>query len=466
LGKSALLEHGAWVAREAGSLVLRARGHELESAFAWGVARSLFEGLLLDYAEPERRRLLDGPAAPARQVFDDSAKAAPPTPGAGFAIMHGMYWLALRLAQREPLLLVVDDGHWADEPSLRFLVYLLGRVSDAPIGVLVASRSREAGAGGMVDLLADDPATRVRSLRPLGVAAVGELIQQRVKGAGEGFVDAVRARGHPPQLQALRAFEDRDRPTRRLWTPVPRRRRARSNVRCCAASTLIPHAQALAEAVAVLRTTSSCIGRQRWHRSNQSAVAAADELVRADLLRPGNVLGFVHPLLRAAIYGSLPKRIRAQTHRRAAQLLADAGATGEQVCAHLLEAPPLGDEGVVDTLRATAGRALAQGVPASAVNYLERALREPPSPAARRGVLAELGRAEATAGRSEALPHLEAAIALAVDAEERARLLLEFGRCQHHVGRLDDACDARRGLGELEQAHRAISSGSSWRAAT
>jgi DNA-binding CsgD family transcriptional regulator len=460
LGKSALLEHGAWVAREAGLLVLRARGHELERAFAWGVARSLFEGLLLDYAEPERRRLLDGPAAPARQVFDDSAKAAPPTPDAGFAIMHGMYWLALRLAQREPLLLVVDDGHWADEPSLRFLVYLLGRVSDAPIGVLVASRSREAGAGGMVDLLADDPATRVHSLRPLGVAAVGELIQQRLKGAGEGFCRRCfeLTAGNPLQLrELLRAFEQRQGPPDEAALDAGAAAAARSLERSVLRrlNAMTPHAQALAEAVAVFEDDVELhLAAALASVEPVSAVAAADELVRADLLRPGNVLGFVHPLLRAAIYGSLPKRIRAQTHRRAAQLLADAGATGEQVCAHLLEAPPLGDEGVVDTLRATAGRALAQGVPASAVNYLERALREPPSPTARRGVLAELGRAEATAGRSEALPHLEAAIALAVDADVRARLLLEFGRCQHHVGRLDDACTTfRRGLGELEQAH-------------
>jgi DNA-binding CsgD family transcriptional regulator len=118
-----------------------------------------------------------------------------------------------------------------------------------------------------------------------------------------------------------------------------------------------------------------------------------------------------------------------------------------------LEAPPLGDEQVVERLRATARRALAQGVPASAVNYLERALREPPSDRARPGVLAELGRAEATAGRPEALGHLEAAISLAADADERARLLLEFGRAQHHVGRLEDACATfRRGLDELERA--------------
>ena len=75
---------------------------------------------------------------------------------------------------------------------------------------------------------------------------------------------------------------------------------------------------------------------------------------------------------------------------------------------------------VVDRLRTAARRALAQGVPASAVDYLRRAVREPPSTASRSAVLAELGRAEATAGRPEAMSHLQAAIELAVGAE-RAR---------------------------------------------
>src|SRR5829696_5217566 len=70
LGKSSLLEHGAGLAREAGFAVLRARGHQLERAFGWGVARSLFEAWLAGRPQPERARLLDGPAAPARTVFE------------------------------------------------------------------------------------------------------------------------------------------------------------------------------------------------------------------------------------------------------------------------------------------------------------------------------------------------------------------------------------------------------------
>jgi hypothetical protein len=62
-------------------------------------------------------------------VFDagDQAGSAPGGE-VGFAVLHALYWLVVRLAEREPLLLVVD-AHCADEPSLRFLAYLLGRLS-------------------------------------------------------------------------------------------------------------------------------------------------------------------------------------------------------------------------------------------------------------------------------------------------------------------------------------------------
>jgi tetratricopeptide (TPR) repeat protein len=106
---------------------------------------------------------------------------------------------------------------------------------------------------------------------------------------------------------------------------------------------------------------------------------------------------------------------------------------------------------VVETLRSAARRALAKAAPASAVRYLERALREPPPAEARAAVLAELGHAEAVAGRTEAAEHLESAIELA-SAAQRAELLLAFGRALHHGGRLVEACDAfRRGLDMLRE---------------
>src|SRR5205809_506251 len=57
-----------------------------------------------------------------------------------FAILHGLYWLAANFAARTPTLLVVDDLHWADEPSLRWLVYFARRLEGLPLLLLVGTR--------------------------------------------------------------------------------------------------------------------------------------------------------------------------------------------------------------------------------------------------------------------------------------------------------------------------------------
>jgi DNA-binding CsgD family transcriptional regulator len=457
LGKSALLERGVRIAREAGLLVLRARGHQLERGFAWGLARSLFEASLLGCSRTERDRLLDGPAAPARSIFDGGDRVGQPAPDADFVILHALYWLALGLAEREPLLLVVDDAHWADDPSLRFVVYLVGRLSESPIGLLVAARAGERGTSELVEVLASDPGVSVRELLPLGSGAVGELVRRRLADVGEDFCRRCfeLTAGNPLQLrELLAALAPRSTPADAAdlaaAAAAAARSLERSVLRRLAAMT--PPARALAEAVAVVEVDVPLdLAAALAYLQPTVAIGAARDLARAEVLRPGDPLAFVHPLLRAAVYGGVAEDRRAETHRRAAELLAAAGAPDEQVCAHLLEAPPGGDEGVVERLRATARRALAQGAPASAVGYLRRALREPPSVGVRSSVLSELGRAEATAGWPEALAHLEAAIALVGDARERARLLLEFGRALHHSGRLTEACAAfHRGLEELD----------------
>ena len=181
-----------------------------------------------------------------------------------------------------------------------------------------------------------------------------------------------------------------------------------------------------------------------------AAGVAVDELVRADVLAPRDPLGFHHPLLRAAVYGAIPLRRRGELHARAARLCTDAGASVERVGAHLLLSPSGGDAEVVETLRSAAGKALEAATPDSAVQYLERALREPPPPVTRAAVLAELGHAEAVAGRSGAVQHLQAAMRLVGAGIPRAELLLAFARALHHDGRLGEACEAfRRGLDEL-----------------
>src|SRR5262245_33985565 len=69
IGKTVLLGAARARAEERGFRVLTARGGELEGAFAYGVARQLFEPALLAVDGAERERLLDGPAAMAAQAI-------------------------------------------------------------------------------------------------------------------------------------------------------------------------------------------------------------------------------------------------------------------------------------------------------------------------------------------------------------------------------------------------------------
>ena len=119
IGKTALVDAACLRAEERGFEILRARGSELEADFAFGVVLQLFERRLADAGADEREALLDGPAAAVRRVLlGDPGEAAVDR---SFAVLHGLYWLAVNLAARRPLLLAVDDAHWVDEPSLRWL---------------------------------------------------------------------------------------------------------------------------------------------------------------------------------------------------------------------------------------------------------------------------------------------------------------------------------------------------------
>jgi hypothetical protein len=128
------------------------------------------------------------------------------------------------------------------------------------------------------------------------------------------------------------------------------------------------------------------------------AAAAADELADAGILEEGRPLRFVHPIVRAAIEADLTPGERAALHRAAAWRLEHEGASADRVAAHLLASDPAGKAWPVESLRAAARAAVANGAPNSAAAYLRRALAEPPAERLRPDVLLELGFAESYVG--------------------------------------------------------------------
>ena len=145
IGKTSLVEVACSRAGELGLEVMRARGSELEAGFAFGVVRQLFERRLAGAGAAEREALLAGPAAAARPLLSGE-RVAESAADSSFAVLHGLYWLVANLAASGPLLIAVDDAHWADEPSLRWLAYLASRLEGLAAGMLVAWRQGDPAA--------------------------------------------------------------------------------------------------------------------------------------------------------------------------------------------------------------------------------------------------------------------------------------------------------------------------------
>lgn len=179
IGKSLLLEAARVRAEERGLQTLRARGGELERDFAYGVVRQLLERVTMQLSEVERAEVLSGAAALAAPALSLARSAEGATGGdAAFAVTHGLYWLVSNLAARRPLVLQVDDAHWADAPSLRFLVYLAARLEGLPLLLVLGLRPDEPGTDrellAQLDTHPDADVLRPAALSEEAVAAVVE----------------------------------------------------------------------------------------------------------------------------------------------------------------------------------------------------------------------------------------------------------------------------------------------------
>ncbi len=460
-GKTALLRAARAQATSAGMRVLWAVGAPLERDFAFGVVRQLLEPALAEAGEQARQELFYGAARLAADVL--SAEAATGASAvAGHARLHGLFWLCANLAERQPLAVIVDDAHWADAPSLRFLEVLARRIDDLPATLLIGTRPSEPGAEQeLLDALTLRAASEVLRPAHLSEHAVGELVEEALdRQADAAFVRACsESTGGSPLLVAELA---RILPASGFAGSAGEAAAVRRSVPETVSRSVIARlrdlsAQALAfaRAVAVLGDDA-----RHDHVAELAGIshAAADEehaaLAGAALLERGR-LAFVHPMVREALLTGLHAGERSTLHRRAAELVAGTGAPLGVVAAHLALTDPSGTAWVAETLAAAGRRALADGAAEIAQRLLARALAEPPAAQARPEVLLALGRAQAAAGDPAALSHLEDAarsgtpeIAARADAE-RANMLVIADRATDAAAVLREAL-ARGAPGVLE----------------
>jgi DNA-binding CsgD family transcriptional regulator len=455
LGKSRLLEEAAALAAARGVRVLSATGRDLEHDLPFGVALQLFEKPVSRLDDVERERLFSGSAGLAAPLVLEGT----PSPEGLAASLHGLYWLSANLADERPLMLRIDDLHWCDPPTLRFLVYLAERIEELPIiAVLAVAAGHPPEPDPLLHELRAHPATTVLRPQPLSLESVTQGLRESVlPGVEPLFALAChRAAGGNPLLLgelavelAMREVDPGDDNADAVHELAPESLAAGVLLRL---RRLGEGAPELARAVAVLGD-----GAELRHAATlaelpvERAVQLADSLMGAGVLRREQRLSFVHPVVRVAIDADRPELERAEAHRRAAGLLMAEGAPVERLAPHLLAGRPDGDPRAVEILLEAGERALAGGAPDSAMRLLRRALEEPPSRERRADVLVALGRAEGAAGAPGAIERLTGALDLIGEPSGRAAAALDAGRMLITHARCEDAAETlERGLEDVD----------------
>ena len=347
MGKTSLVNAWAAAERSRGMRVVRGSGGELEQDFAFSVLRQLAEPLLARAGRAGRERLLSGPAELASHALrvGGAGEGGGLSAEASLGVLHSLYWLMVHVTDDGPVALVVDDAHWADGPSVRWLEYLTRRLRDLPLLLVLAARPDSGTqADPLLEQIATQPDCLTVGLPALGADSVTRLVRARLgQGTEPRFAAACAeaTQGNPLLLrELLRTLADNG--VRPVGAQAHLVEEFRGRI---LADTVVKRltgqpgpTRRLVEALAVLGNGAD------WRLVAE--LAGLDEaqarehgrrLQRIGVLAPGEVARFDHPLVRAAIAATVVGPVElAAGHARAAELLRRDGAADDLVAAHLL----------------------------------------------------------------------------------------------------------------------------------
>ena len=448
IGKSRLL---AELAERAAPdcLVLGAAASEFEDDLPYAIWTEALDAHLRELDDRRRTRL----------GIEDPAALAPILPALGgpdggadrHRLHRALRDLLERLAAPRPLVLWLDDLHWADPGSLDALAALVHRPAAGAVLLAVAAREGQLPqpvATALAAATRQDRVTRL-VLAPLDEAEAAELVG--------GDVAAIYAAsgGNPFYLEQLAR-------SRGNAGPVPSTvGRSRGNVGAVEAA--VPEAVALALAAEladlppqtrrVLEAASvvgdpfdPALAAEVAELQEAEALAALDDLLARTLVRPASAarrFAFRHPVVRHAVYQGVPGGWRLAAHTRAAAALERRGAGIVARAHHVEHAADLGDAAAADVLL-EAARELQGPAPASAARFHAAALRLVPGGGAHRprraAIQIALAEAQSAAGRADAArATLLDALAEARDPAERQALTVRVANAEFWLGHSEEA---------------------------
>jgi tetratricopeptide (TPR) repeat protein len=344
IGKSRLLAELAAEARRRAGAVLVGSAHESEQILPFGpwVGALAHDGACTDPA------VLEGLGKPwlaeLARLFPELQAMGPPAsaePDDHLRLFDALGRLVRHLALRQPVLIALEDLHWADDLSLRLLAFLGRRLrGDVPLLIVLTAREEELGGSPMLEqalaeLEAAQQLTRL-TVPPLGpeetIALVRELSRsgaraEEVARLGREVQEA--SQGNPfVVVETVRAIQE-GAPASPARAPLPDRVRR-----------MIAHRlERLSEGGRRLADTAAVLGRPfelpllaaAADVGERSAAEGVEELVSRRVLRSvGEEFDFYHDRVRDVAYARLLPARRRVLHGLVAQALEARASGGEE----------------------------------------------------------------------------------------------------------------------------------------
>src|SRR5579875_3516534 len=366
IGKTSVLAAARGMAAEAGFGVVTGVGTPMEAGLPYG---------------------LIGQAAVALggSAVDDVAELA--RLGGQAARLYRTFRFFVEAAADRPLLLALDDLHWADADSLELLGFMCRRIAGAPILVMGALRPEPDLATRLVEELVGSDYARMVALEPLSRGAAAALRG----GASLAGVPADAGFGRSLLLERFVGLGQ--------------------------------------EAFRYIRAAS--VFGVRFRPALAGTLAGMDErvwpeahvgLVRAGLLEDlgGGWSAFVHPLFAQAVFEGLPASERERAHARAFRLLVERGEPDAVAVGHAIAARLTGDPLAIDVAARAGREALAQGAAEAARGHLASAVElAGPKPAP--GLLLDYVAALSARGEAQEAQTVCHGLLLRPDLDDRGR---------------------------------------------
>jgi hypothetical protein len=447
IGKTRLLDELEAVADDRGFLALRGRGTEFDTERPFGLYADALDAYLASLDPQDVERLEADRLGALASVFPslhqlDRAVEYPVSVAERFRAHHAVRELLERLAARRPLLLVLDDMHWADGASLELTSYLFRNPPQGEILVAMALRSGQGGPALAASMGASHGLSNVVSigLQPLDVESVRQLVADA---RGVDLDELLRLSGGNPfyALQLARSGLDYGVVEgSRLEVPAPVAAAIEVEL-----ARLTELASSVAEAAAIVGDPFDLdLAVAASGRPEDEVLEAIDLLLARDLVRETEVprrFQFRHPVVHRAVYGACAPSVKVSCHRRVVAALRERGAPATTLATHVEQSARHGDMQAVAVLR-RAAEEVAKKAPTSSVRWLTAALRFLPGDAStdvRADLLNELAASQGALGHfGDAHETLEECLAIDDRGEQSVETVVRCAQMEqllgHHAG--------------------------------